>query len=167
MNSIMYLLIGSVLFLLLIRLFLKIYKNNMGGSGNVNDPVYVIRCDKTYFHGFNGMPKIGGPDVLKITLGAGLGKDLPGVVDLKIVFIDAVKNITMSTVLSAPVEQDGTIGAAFVTMSTSFYPNEKLYCRAVVTIAYPALGLPWRNANANNEIEKAIEYMRRKVKNLK
>jgi hypothetical protein len=57
MNSIMYALIGSVLFLLLIRLFLKIYKNNMGGSGNVNDPVYVIRCDKTYSHGFNEVEK--------------------------------------------------------------------------------------------------------------
>lgn len=29
----------------------------MGGSGNVNDPVYVIRCDKTYSHGFNEVEK--------------------------------------------------------------------------------------------------------------
>lgn len=170
MNSLIFYSVGLIIFLLLTRLFLNIFRGKAGGSGKISDPVYVVRCNLTFFTGFGGMPMIGGPDVLEITLGSGFGNKLPVTVDLKFVYIDVLGRAGIGTVQSAKIKQNGTIGTVEVTMTTRLYPR-KLYCRAWVTAAYQTSygmsGMPWRNENADKEEEKAQKWILRQVKKLK
>jgi hypothetical protein len=144
----------------------KIMKAKLGSSGKTTDPVRVVRCDKI-LSGFGEpflMPSPALMETIQVTVGAGMGRSMPGFVTISFMYIDALKKVNLGRTEMVAVENHGMVGTVKIQIPNKLYPS-KLYFRAWISSSYEkTYGIPWINTRAYKEEELIKKWMLKKLK---